>query len=35
MRTTPYISKQWFNRVIVTLIIVMEAKLIWQGVVGH
>ena len=35
MRTTRYISKQWFNRVIVTLIIVMEVKLIWQGVVGH
>ena len=34
MRTTPYISKEWFNRVIVTLIIVMEAKLIWQGLAG-
>lgn len=32
MRLTPYISKQWFNRVIVTLIIIMEVKLIWQGV---
>ena len=35
MRVTPYISKAWFNRVIVTIIVVVEAKLIWQGVVGH
>lgn len=34
MRVTPYISKAWFNRVIVTIIIIVEVKLIWQGVMG-
>ncbi len=34
MRVTPHISKRWFNRVIVTLIVIMELKLIWQGFVG-
>ena len=28
--TTPYISKKWFNRIVLTMIVVMEAKLIWQ-----
>ena len=34
MRVTPYISHEWFNRVIVTLIVVMEVKLVWQGLTG-
>ncbi len=32
MRVTPYISRHWFNRIIVTLIVVMEVRLIWRGV---
>ncbi len=34
MRVTPHISREWFNRVIVTLIVVMELKLVWQGLTG-
>jgi len=28
--TTPYISRKWFNRIVLAMIVVMELKLIWQ-----
>jgi hypothetical protein len=30
MWTTPYISKKWFDRIVIAIIIAMEAKLLWQ-----
>jgi hypothetical protein len=30
MWTTPYISPKWFNRLIITFVVAMEFKLIWQ-----
>lgn len=30
MWTTPYISKKWFNRIVIAIIIGMEVKLLWQ-----
>lgn len=35
MRVTRYIGKEWFNRVIVGLIVVMEVKLLWQGAAAY
>ena len=30
MWTTPYISPKWFNRIVIAIVVIMEAKLIWQ-----
>jgi uncharacterized membrane protein YfcA len=30
MWTTPHISPKWFNRMVIAIVIVMEAKLIWD-----
>lgn len=32
MWTTPYISKIWFNRLVIAIVCVMEVKMIWQVV---
>jgi uncharacterized protein len=34
MRTTRLVSTRAFNRLIITIVVVMEAKLIWQGVIA-
>ena len=32
MWTTPYISTKWFNRLVISVIVIMWFKLIWQAV---